>query len=228
MAASKGMLVVVSAGNSGNTPWFYITAPADGDSVIAVGAVDPLLDYVSFSSHGPTFDGRIKPDLVAIGYGTFIQRPDGSVGPGAGTSYSAPIISGLAACLWQKFRDVPNNEIIKALKQSSSLYPYGVPNFTVANDIITGFPVTETSEGITISPNPVGSVMFVTLPSNAGNLIHYDIYDLAGRKASLSGLIAGTHITEFEIQSLDKIIPGMYILKITTQTGMYTVKFIRK
>jgi serine protease AprX len=235
MAASKGMLVVVSAGNSGNMPWYYITAPADGDSVIAVGAVDLLCCHVLFSSHGPTFDGRIKPDIVAIGSGTFMQRQDGSVGPGAGTSFSAPVISGLAACLWQKFRDLPNYEIIKVLEQSSSLYPYpnntigyGVPNFTVANDIITGYHLAEISDEITVSPDPAGPVIFVTLPSNPGNLIQYDIYDLSGRKTSLSGVINESLITEFEIQSLDKIIPGMYILKITTQAGQYSVKFIKK
>jgi hypothetical protein len=193
------------------------------------------MGYVSFSSHGPTFDGRIKPNLVAIGYGTFIQRQDGSVSPGAGTSFSAPIISGLAACLWQKFPDLSNYEIIKVLEQSSSLYPfpnntigYGAPNLTVANDIITGNSVTETPEEFTISPNPAGSVMFVSVPLHIGNQIQYDIYDLAGRKTNLSGLVPGINITEFEVQSLDKIPPGIYILKITTQASIYTVKFIKK
>jgi serine protease AprX len=235
MAASKGILVVVSAGNSGNKPWYYITAPADGDSVMAVGAVDPFLCHVEFCSHGPTSDGRIKPDVVALGYGTFMQVSDGSVAPGAGTSFSAPIISGLAACLWQKFRDLSNYEIIKILEQSSSLYPYpdntmgyGTPNLTVANDILTGNSITVTPEEFIISPNPAGSVIHVSVPSNAGNLIQYDIYDLAGRKTNLSGFFYGTNLTEFKVQSLNKIIPGIYILKITTDTGNYTIKFIKQ
>ena len=235
MAASKGILVVASAGNSGNKDWFYIIAPADGDSVIAVGAVDPFMNYVPFSSHGPTSDGRIKPNMVATGSGTFVQRIDGSVGPGAGTSFSAPIISGLAACLWQKFPELSNYEIIKTLEQSSSLYPYpdntmgyGAPNLTVANDILTGHSVTIPPEGYTIYPNPAESVIFVSGSSYTEHLIQYDIYDLTGRKTNLCGLITGKDMTEFEIQSLDKLIPGIYILKITTENASHTVKFVKK
>lgn len=235
MAASKGILVVASAGNSGNIDWFYITAPADGDSVIAVGAVDPSMNYVSFSSHGPTFDGRIKPNMVAIGYGTYVQRIDGSVSPGAGTSFSAPVISGLAACLWQKFPNLSNYEIIKVLEQSSSLYPYpdnflgyGAPNLTVANDIITGNSAIKTPEGFSISPNPAGSVMSVSVPLNTEDLIQYDIYDLAGRKTNICGFVPGKNITEIEIPSLDKLAPGIYILKITAGVSIYTLKFVRK
>ena len=234
MAASKGLLVVVSAGNSGNTPWLYITAPADGDSVMAVGAVDQAGIYAPFSSQGPTYDGRIKPNLVAVGYGTFVQRVDGTVGPGAGTSFSAPVISGLAACLWQKFRDLPNYEIIKVMEQSSSLFPYpnhligyGIPNMTVANDIITGDPISKEKRELTIFPNPAVSAISVSLSANEGNYIQYDIFDLEGRKMSISGSVTGTNITEFTIRSIDKITPGIYILKVTTQSHICSIKFFK-
>jgi serine protease AprX len=101
IAASKGILVVSSAGNQGNKPWRYITAPADADSVLAIGAVDTLGNIASFSSVGPSFDGGIKPNVCAIGQGTYILRQNGLIGSGGGTSLSAPVISGLAACLWQ-------------------------------------------------------------------------------------------------------------------------------
>jgi subtilisin family serine protease len=235
MAASKGLLVVVSAGNSGNTPWLYITAPADGDSVMAVGAVDQAGIYVPFSSQGPTYDGRIKPNLVAVGYGTFVQRFDGTVGPGAGTSFSAPVISGLAACLWQKFRDLPNYEIIKVMEQSSSLFPYpnhligyGIPNMTVANDIITGDPISKEKREFTIFPNPAVSSISVSLSVSEGNYIQYDIFDLEGQKMGISGSVTGTNITEFTIRSIDKITPGIYILKVTTQSHIYSIKFVKR
>jgi hypothetical protein len=235
MAASKGMLVVASAGNSGNKPWYYIISPSDGDSVIAVGAVDPSLQYVEFSSHGPTSDGRVKPNMVAIGYGTFVQRMDGSVGPGAGTSFSAPVIAGLSACLWQKFPDLPNYEIIRIMEQSSSLYPYpdnflgfGAPNLTLANDIITGKKLVQITDELTVSPNPAGSVIHISMSSGTGNLIQYQIYDLNGRKTNLSGAFHGVNISGFEIPSLDDLMSGIYILKITTQNSQYSVKFVKE
>jgi serine protease AprX len=235
MAASKGLLVVASAGNSGNKSWLYITAPADGDSVMAVGAIDQSGMYASFSSRGPTYDGRIKPDLVAVGYGTFAQRFDGTVGPGAGTSFSAPVISGLAACLWQKFRDLPAYEIIKVMRQSSSLFPYpnnltgyGIPNLPVANDIITGVQLSGAEREFTVFPDPAVSAISVSLPVNEGNSIQYDIYGIDGRKADISGTATGTNITEFTINSIGKMTPGIYILKVTTQYNIYSIKFIKR
>jgi len=172
MAASKGILVVNSAGNSGNKQWKYITAPADGDSVLALGAITPDGIYALFSSQGPTFDNRIKPNVVAIGSGTYIQKIDSTVGQGSGTSFSSPVMAGLAACLWQKFPELSNFEIIQALEQSSSRYPwpdnfigYGIPNLGVANDIITGNAYNLSSRDLLIYPNPAGHHLFITLPS---------------------------------------------------------------
>jgi len=235
MAASKGMLVVVSAGNSGNIPWLYITSPADGDSVLAIGAVDPSGKYATFSSQGPTFDGRTKPNIVAVGAGTFVQRADGTVGPGAGTSFSAPVITGLSACFWQKFHTLSNFEIIQALEQSSSRYPYpdnfigyGIPNITVANDILTGYQQSFAGPGITIMPNPVISDITVSVPANEANFIKYEIFDPDGRKMSVSGSVTGINTKEFTIRSLESMPPGIYILKITIQNKIYTVKFVKR
>ncbi|MFC2086529.1 S8 family serine peptidase, partial [Bacteroidota bacterium] len=107
IAARKGMMVVTSAGNSGNNVgWnFLITAPADADSILTIGAVNPLGNYVSFSSQGPTFDGRVKPNVVAQGYETAVQISDEEIVLGSGTSFSSPIIAGMTACLWQAVPD---------------------------------------------------------------------------------------------------------------------------
>ena len=101
IAASKGMLVVVSAGNQGAGNWHYISAPADADSVLAVGAIDANGYIADFSSRGPSSDLRVKPDVVAIGKGTWVADFESGIRQGNGTSLSAPVISGLAACLWQ-------------------------------------------------------------------------------------------------------------------------------
>lgn len=145
IAASKGILVCNSAGNSGNSSWHYIGAPADGDSVFSVGAVDAGGNYVSFSSVGPTSDGRLKPNVMAQGSGTTIISPwSGNVSTGSGTSFSSPITAGMVACLRQANPAKSNLEIMAAVEQSSSLYTnpnyqmgYGIPDYVLANSILS-------------------------------------------------------------------------------------------
>ncbi|MBA7518368.1 hypothetical protein ES705_10438 [subsurface metagenome] len=146
IAASKGIIVVASAGNEGNYPWHYIIAPADADSILAVGAVDSLGQYAFFSSQGPSYDGRVKPNVSAMGRGTVIQNLSGGISLCNGTSYSAPIITGLAACLWQAKPSATNMEIIRAIEKSShqyhspdSLLGYGIPDFLLAMAILKVF-----------------------------------------------------------------------------------------
>jgi subtilisin family serine protease len=145
LAASKGILVVNSAGNSGNNSWQYIGAPADGDSVFSIGAVNAYGNYVSFSSKGPTYDGRIKPDVVAQGSGsTIINAYSGNVSTGSGTSFSSPITAGMVACLWQANPTKRNTEIMEAIRQSASLannpdtlLGWGIPDYFLADSILS-------------------------------------------------------------------------------------------
>jgi hypothetical protein len=139
LAARKGMLVVVSAGNEGGSSWKFITAPADADSVLTVGAVNMSGGIASFSSFGPTSDGRIKPDVVSIGNGTVLSATNGVLTTGSGTSFSAPNLAGLATCLWQLFPEVNNMQLIAALRNSSDRfanphpqYGFGLPDMKKA------------------------------------------------------------------------------------------------
>ncbi|HEU0112753.1 MAG TPA: S8 family serine peptidase [Flavisolibacter sp.] len=135
LAAKKGILVVNSAGNEGNNSWGKIITPADGDSVMAVGAVNSSGVPAGFTSRGPSSDGQVKPDVASVGVATVVQLQNGAIGTNNGTSFSAPNLAGLTACLWQGFPEFTNISIINALRKSGSRYSnpndtigYGIPD----------------------------------------------------------------------------------------------------
>ncbi|MEO6549920.1 MAG: S8/S53 family peptidase [Ferruginibacter sp.] len=121
LAAKKGILVVVAAGNEGNNGWKYITTPADADSVLAVGAVNATGLVGGFSSYGPSADGQIKPDIASVGVNAVVADQNNG-GPvfGSGTSYACPIAAGMATCLWQAFPEVNNMAIIDVVRKSGN------------------------------------------------------------------------------------------------------------
>ena len=120
LAAKKGILVVSAAGNDGNNGWHYLLTPADGDSVLAVGAVNASGIPWSGSSYGPSADGRVKPDVAAVGEGAFVQYSNNAIGSGNGTSYACPNMAGLTACIMQGFPEFNNMKIINALRQAGN------------------------------------------------------------------------------------------------------------
>ncbi len=135
IAAKKGMLVVNAAGNEGsNVHWRIIGSPADADSVLAVGGIDPLNFLpAEFSSRGPTADGRMKPNVSA--FGQVVAAKGNGYTTVSGTSFAAPLVAGLAACLWQHFSDWTNMELFDAIERSAHLHPffdyahgYGIPH----------------------------------------------------------------------------------------------------
>jgi serine protease AprX len=135
LAAKKGILVVVAAGNEGTNAWHFLTTPADADSVMTVGAVTATGEVVNFSSYGPSSDGQIKPDAASVGFGTIVQFPNNTIGGGNGTSFACPNIAGLVTCLWQGFPEFNNMRIINALRQAGSKTSspddrvgYGIPD----------------------------------------------------------------------------------------------------
>lgn len=137
LAAAVGILVVTSAGNEGNKTWKYIASPADADSVLTVGAVDSLGVKASFSSFGPSADGRIKPDVVALGLRAYVLSASGNLVKSNGTSFSGPIMAGFAASLWQASPTKTNFEMIQLIRQSGSQannpdnsIGYGIPNYS--------------------------------------------------------------------------------------------------
>ena len=135
MAADKGVIVVCSAGNSGRKAWKKMTPPGDSENVLTVGAINYDLENADFSSIGHTSDGRIKPDVMAIGVSSVVSSGSGKVSQGNGTSFASPIMCGVVACFWQACPWLTAKEVIKAVQQAGdrvdypdNIYGYGVPN----------------------------------------------------------------------------------------------------
>ena len=133
--ADKGMILVCSAGNAGMESWKKITTPGDADNVLTVGAIDKRGILAPFSSIGNTQDGRIKPDVVAVGLGSDVMRTNGNTGHANGTSFASPIMCGMVACLWQACPDLTAKEVIELVRRvgdradaPDNIYGYGVPD----------------------------------------------------------------------------------------------------
>lgn len=237
IAASKGILVVASAGNSGSSSWHFIGAPADADSALTIGAVNSAGNYASFSSTGPTYDGRIKPNVVAQGQGTTIIDSNGNVSAGNGTSFSCPIIAGLVACLWQASPNMSNMEIISAVEQSASQYNnpdsllgYGIPNFAYANLILHGkdYKSTDKENLVNIYPNPFSHNISVDYYSLDTQMVNFDVYNILGSHvySSKKDVLPDTY-NEFNFD-LSDLKSGIYFLNIRTKNKVFSKKIIKK
>ncbi|GAB4279257.1 MAG: S8 family serine peptidase [Marinilabiliales bacterium] len=237
IASSKGILVVVSAGNSGNQQWHYIGVPADADSCITVGSVDGFLNYSDFSSTGPTADGRVKPDVVALGSKTVHQTAYGDISVGNGTSFSAPIICGLAACLWQANPNLTNMEIIDYIRKSASQYNnpdsllgYGIPDFAKAYFMIQGIDYDDynTETYISAYPNPFSDKIYIDLYSVDSQYVHLFLIDMVGKiVVEKSYNLKMTSYNRINIDGLEKLNNGAYILKIQTKENTYQKQILK-
>lgn len=133
--ADKGMVLVCSAGNAGMGSWKKITPPGDAENVLTVGAIDKQGRLAPFSSIGTTADGRIKPDVVAVGLRADVMATDGNQGTANGTSFASPIMCGMVACLWQACPKLTAKELMELVRTSGdrftcpdNIYGYGVPD----------------------------------------------------------------------------------------------------
>ena len=237
LAAQKGILVVNSAGNSGADwdSWKYIGAPADGDSVFTIGAVDGQGYRAYFSSRGPTYDGRIKPNVAALGQGTAVADLSGGVSYGDGTSFSSPVIAGMTACLWQANISMSNMDIINALQRSGSqanspdsLLGYGIPNYMTANlYLAVNEPLSPSNNSdVSILPNPFSTGFTIDFKSHIRNGA------VLTRLKSVSGLTVnegsysmnGSRLT---INNLPNLAPGIYILYIRSGNTEWVKKVVK-
>jgi len=236
MAASKGMAVIVSAGNQGDSNWRFISAPSDADSVLAVGAIDPNGYIASFSGRGPSSDGNVKPDVVAIGKGTWCANYDSGIRQGNGTSLSAPVITGLTACLWQANPDASAMDILGAIRESSNRfvnpdneYGNGIPDFNLANMLLHMKQTdSDFSEKVRAFPNPFGNELFILFQSSVDEPISIIMYDLTGKiilKENYPGFPGRSYVKIDK--DLTSLLKGVYLIKITSGSMIGVSKLVK-
>jgi len=227
MAVKKGMIVTNSAGNSGASPWKYLIAPADGDSVLAVGAVNVNGEIASFSSFGPSSDGRVKPDIASVGWRTVLSNTSGNATFGSGTSFSNPNIAGLIVCLWQAFPEFRNMEILDAVKKSSSRYTnpddrtgYGLPNMKAAYAYLEKEKQIKQANKllgekyIKVFPVPFSNQFSVLYKSASAGTFSMELIDITGRTlSSQSRSVSANEIYFIEMKQLDRLPAGQYFLR---------------
>ncbi len=240
IAASKGILVVNSAGNDGlsNTfPW--IGAPADGDSVLTAGAVTATGARASFSSIGPTYDGRIKPTVMAMGQADAVANSTDSIERASGTSFSSPVLAGMSACLWEAHPQATNMQIIEALKKTASLagspdtlMGWGIPDFAKADAFLTqlvGIFHPKTPKNIlTVYPNPFSHGFYVNVPQNILGEFRLSLFSLDGRKIFEKQVLVSSHSRIFLHEAVSQLKPGIYLLRFSGAGKRWYGKIVKK
>jgi serine protease AprX len=223
MIAQKGMILVTSAGNSGNSNNPHIAVPADGKNILTIGAVNANEVLASFSSIGPSFDNRIKPELAAQGVSAIFSNENGNIVSGNGTSFSSPILCGAIASFWSAFPNLTALEVMQKVKESADQYTqpdnfkgYGIPNFVTLLNAMNP----EIFQ-VNTYPNPADD--YITLTKNNTLLATFQLFDVLGRR-----------VDEIKFSSLNytlntsSLTTGTYFYKMsineTTKTGKISIK----
>jgi len=228
LLADKGIILCNSAGNEGSKSWYFITAPSDAKNIICVGAVKHTGGIAHFSSKGPSYDGRIKPELVAMGWGTGIQSGNGETTRGSGTSFSSPVMAGSVASLWQAYPETPAREMIQIIRNSGdrfynpdATYGYGIPSFIKAFQTTGSSRLNYTSMGLNIYPNPASGYIRVDIPELVQAEYLLKLYDINGRT-----VLNEPAVLPGEVRLSEGLVPGLYILQVVTHKRIYQNRLI--
>ncbi|MFO7869526.1 MAG: S8 family serine peptidase [Bacteroidales bacterium] len=232
IAAAKGMLLVTSAGNSGHSDWRYITAPADADSIITVGAINRDSTVAFFSSRGPSVDDRVKPEVATLGVRPAVMQAAGNVEQASGgTSFSAPLMTGMVACLWQEFPDVPPQKIREAVIASShlfhtpnDLYGYGIPDFQKARKYLRLELYESLLQYARVYPNPFSSQLKFDILYADYDTLQIQIFSSMGKVMVSEQIPLTSYVTEYEIDDLNFLQEGVYVVIVSCGTVHYVQK----
>lgn len=227
IAVEKGLLVVVSAGNSGATAWQTVGAPADSPDVLSVGAVDANGDYVAFSSQGGAAQvGYQKPDVVARGGAAYVVNENDIITQNNGTSLSGPILCGGIASLWQAIPDASPTEVMDLVRQSASqssspddFLGYGIPDLAMARTLGVE---EEAFSTFSFYPNPVKDELKFNVPVDSNNL-KITIYTSLGQEVHTLKLSQG--VSNVNVANLSS---GIYVMKVSAERHSKTFKFIKE
>jgi subtilisin family serine protease len=184
--------------------------------------------YASFSSIGPSFDGRVKPDVMAQGLNAVVSNPNGTIAVNSGTSFSGPIIAGMVASFWQAFPTFTNAQIVQFIKESADhftnpnpQYGYGIPNFQLAlTNALSSMQFH--SDLISVYPNPVKDVVSFSIPT-IGSSKEITIYNSLGQM-----VINQSSINQIQNISLQTLESGIYFYKIAVANGTKIGKIIKE
>ena len=227
-AATKGMVVTLSAGNAGNSPWRTLTAPADAIDILAVGAIKDDSTKASFSSIGPSADGRIKPDVVALGVNTVVINKNGNMVFNNGTSFSAPQIAGLAAGVWQSNPEFDYLEVIESIRNSGHMTQspdnqtgHGIPNYTRTKELVLSVDDPMIKGFFKLYPNPLGNRLYMLSEIPLSSLTFF-IHNTLGQKVLENQMFNLPASTEISL-NIPLLPPGDYLITLlsTKQSGTF-------
>ncbi len=250
-AAHKGMVVCVAAGNYGADTWHWIERPSDAKNILCVGAVSRDSIPAYFTGRGPSYDGRVKPDVVACGTGTYMVRihaiglniegvqhivHDDQICQSSGTSFATPIIAGLSACLWQALPQFTAIEIMQLIREAGHLYAtpdtvmgYGIPDFyrilldPHINDTTSIAAMGSVRNELKVFPNPVSDRLTIENTSTLNHTVY--IYSLDGKMVGSMEIGGGETMTI----NATNWAAGIYLLQADDRKGRReTIKIIRR
>ena len=233
LAAKKGLIVMNSAGNEGNSLWKYIGFPADADSVCAVGAVNGnTAAAASFSSYG--YPGKIKPNIASVGAPAIVLNGSGAVSSGSGTSFANPNIAGLIACLWQAFPQFNNMKILDAVYRSCPTYAtpndrvgFGIPNMKTAyrllkHDVNVGL---YGNKKLMATPNPFTSQIDVKVIGRVDGNAVIDLLSPNNTVIATKNLTTEIEeVYDFSFLNLSSQPAGTYVVRLTDASSSDTVQ----
>lgn len=210
MAFNKGIVVVISAGNSGATANPHIGTPADAIGALTIGAVDATEVYAGFSSIGPSFDGRVKPDVCARGLQTTVSSTTGTITTSSGTSFSSPVMAGMVATFWSAVPNLTAQQVVNFVKQSADNYNsptiqkgYGIPDFQLALNNALGLETIESNQSFLVYPNPAENQITFQLENKQKGIVY--LYDVLGQNILTKEISENNNV--IDIQNLSN---GVY------------------